>query len=172
MIEFINSINGKKILVKIRDKETAFVNNILKNYSIIKTEEKQYSLLYENRVYNCVLIHSNNNQYEIYLNNKNYLVECKTSLESIENNFSKSDSNSNNAVTFSPMHGLILKILKKDGDVVKKGETILILEAMKMENEIVSPLDGKLNLLGIKEGITVEKNSKLFEIFSLIFDKK
>jgi len=60
--------------------------------------------------------------------------------------------------------GLILQTCKKAGDVVKKGETIVMLEAMKMENEIIAPRDGKLLRLEVKTGDLVSKGQQLFEI--------
>ncbi len=64
----------------------------------------------------------------------------------------------------APMQGNIWKILKKVGDVVKAGETILILEAMKMENNIVAPKDGTIVSLLVKEGESVDSGSTLLEL--------
>jgi biotin carboxyl carrier protein len=57
------------------------------------------------------------------------------------------------------MPGLLLKLKKNIGDKVKAGEPLLILEAMKMENEIRSPIEGIVKNIMYKEGQTVEKNS-------------
>jgi len=62
------------------------------------------------------------------------------------------------------MPGLLLKILKKGGDKVKKGDAVLILEAMKMENEIRSPVDGTIKAILKKEGVSVEKGEKIIVI--------
>ena len=64
----------------------------------------------------------------------------------------------------APMQGNIWKIVKKVGDVVKAGETILILEAMKMENNIVAPKDGTIVSLLVKEGESVDSGSTLLEL--------
>ena len=64
----------------------------------------------------------------------------------------------------APMQGNIWKILKKVGDVVKVGDTILILEAMKMENNIVAPKDGTIVSLLVKEGESVDSGSTLLEL--------
>lgn len=64
----------------------------------------------------------------------------------------------------APMQGNIWKIVKKVGDVVKAGETILILEAMKMENNIVAPKDGTIVSLLVKEGDSVDSGSTLLEL--------
>ncbi len=55
----------------------------------------------------------------------------------------------------APMPGTILSINVKEGDNVKKGQILLILEAMKMENEIVSPRDGKIAKVVVSKGSSV-----------------
>ncbi|WP_313132172.1 biotin/lipoyl-containing protein [Anaerocolumna sp.] len=56
----------------------------------------------------------------------------------------------------SPMPGKILAIKASIGQVVKRGDVILILEAMKMENEIVAPSDGKVASINVTEGSMIE----------------
>lgn len=58
----------------------------------------------------------------------------------------------------APMPGTILDIKKNVGDTVKSGEPIIILEAMKMENDIVAPCDGKVTSITVKKGDSVETN--------------
>ena len=64
---------------------------------------------------------------------------------------SQSKTNSTGDVA-APMPGTVLKVKVALGDTVKKGQVLLILEAMKMENEIVSPADGKVTLLNVEAG--------------------
>lgn len=62
------------------------------------------------------------------------------------------------------MPGKVVKIFKKIGDQVTKGETVLILEAMKMENEIKSGADGVIKTVNIKEGQVLEAGFLMIEI--------
>jgi biotin carboxyl carrier protein len=62
------------------------------------------------------------------------------------------------------MPGKIVKIMKKEGDKVSKGETVLILEAMKMENEIKSGADGTVKSVNVKEGQALEAGFLMVEI--------
>ena len=64
----------------------------------------------------------------------------------------------------APMPGTILKVLKATGDAVKAGEVVLILEAMKMENEITAPVDGTIESLSLTEGSTVAGGDLLFDV--------
>ncbi|ANF21782.1 pyruvate/oxaloacetate carboxyltransferase [Thermococcus piezophilus] len=67
-------------------------------------------------------------------------------------------------VVTAPMPGKIIRILVKEGDEVKTGQGLLILEAMKMENEIPSPKDGVVKKILVKEGQTVDTGQALIEI--------
>jgi len=62
------------------------------------------------------------------------------------------------------MPGKVVKLYKKEGDPVIKGETVLILEAMKMENEIKSGADGVIKSVNIIEGQTLEAGFLMIEI--------
>ena len=62
------------------------------------------------------------------------------------------------------MPGKVVKILKKEGEKVAKGETVLILEAMKMENEIKSGADGVIKVININEGQALEAGFLMVEI--------
>lgn len=61
----------------------------------------------------------------------------------------------------APMPGKILSVKAKVGAAVKKGDVILILEAMKMENEVVAPADGTVASINVNEGASVEAGDTL-----------
>ena len=60
----------------------------------------------------------------------------------------------------SPFPGLIKNILVADGATVKKDQPVMVLEAMKMDNEITAPCDGKITINVVK-GANVETNAVL-----------
>jgi biotin carboxyl carrier protein len=64
----------------------------------------------------------------------------------------------------APMPGLILKIRKKAGETVEQGESLIILEAMKMENDLKAPASGIIKSILVSEGSAVEKGVVLFSI--------
>ena len=64
------------------------------------------------------------------------------------------------------MPGLILEILVTKSVIVKKGDPIIILEAMKMENILTSPKDGVIKNIEVKTQQTVEKNNVLIRFES------
>ena len=70
----------------------------------------------------------------------------------------------NTGVVTAPMPGTVIKVEKKAGDAVRAGELVLILEAMKMENEILAPLDGAISKINCETGGTVAGGDVLFEM--------
>ena len=64
----------------------------------------------------------------------------------------------------SPMPGSILKIHVAKGDIVKRGQSLLILEAMKMENDIKAPADGKVIDVKVNQGDCVTLGQTLIEV--------
>ena len=61
----------------------------------------------------------------------------------------------------SPLPGVILDIKVKEGDEVKKGQTVIILEAMKMENSINADKDGKVTAINVSKGESVLEGTDL-----------
>ena len=66
-----------------------------------------------------------------------------------------------NVAVSAPMPGKILAVKAKEGDSVKAGDVLLVLEAMKMENDIVAPQDGVVASINVRVGDSVESGAKL-----------
>jgi biotin carboxyl carrier protein len=64
----------------------------------------------------------------------------------------------------APMPGLVVAVHVEEGQVVKKGQVLLILESMKMQNELKSPRDGTIGRMRIKAGETVEQKQTLLSV--------
>ena len=64
----------------------------------------------------------------------------------------------------SPLPGVILEIKVKEGDTVKRGQTLMILEAMKMENDIKSDRDGKVTAINVSKGESILEGTDLIII--------
>jgi glutaconyl-CoA decarboxylase len=65
------------------------------------------------------------------------------------------------AAVRAPMPGRVVKILARPGDAVKAGSGVVVVEAMKMENEIRAPRDGTVKELRVSEGAAVEAGQEL-----------
>lgn len=64
----------------------------------------------------------------------------------------------------SPLPGLILEVLVREGDEVKAGQDLMVMEAMKMENKIQSPHDGVVRKIFVQQGANVAEGEKLIEV--------
>lgn len=64
----------------------------------------------------------------------------------------------------APMPGTILDVKVNQGDIVKKGQVLVILEAMKMENEIMAPRDGKITAVNTSKGSSVNVGDPLVSL--------
>jgi biotin carboxyl carrier protein len=166
MNEFIISINGSSKQVKIIDDNFVEVDNVRLNYSLTELNGSKFILRIENKFYESALWKKNDDVELIQINNTNIDLSIRTTLqEKAYQLLSASKSNSEQlTIIKSPMPGLVLKILKKAGDNITKGETVMILEAMKMENEIKSSNDGIISEILVSEGKPVEKYISLFSL--------
>ena len=75
----------------------------------------------------------------------------------------RTTTNATGTVT-APMPGTVLSLCKKEGEKVRTDDVVLVLEAMKMENEILAPADGTLIKVNCEEGKTVAGGEVLFEV--------
>jgi len=66
----------------------------------------------------------------------------------------------------APLPGVILKILVREGDIVKSGQDIIVMEAMKMENQIQANVSGTIKKIYVREGDTIQQEVPLIEIES------
>ena len=70
----------------------------------------------------------------------------------------------NPGIIFAEMQGTIMDTMTKQGKKVKKGDSLFVLEAMKMENVITAPIDGVIKKFNIEKGQPVKKGDLLIEI--------
>ena len=166
MNEFVVRLNNKTKDIIIIDESTAEIDGISVKYEFLKVDDKNFLLKINEKFYESAVLSNSNGEISLVVNGKSVIANIKSSLE--EKAFqllSQSNINENSATIIkSPMPGLVLKIKKQKGDWILKGETVLILEAMKMENEIKSPQEGILDEIFVKEGIAIEKNIALISI--------
>ncbi|MFU8792784.1 MAG: biotin/lipoyl-containing protein [Acholeplasmataceae bacterium] len=104
--------------------------------------------------------------YKIKVNGKLYEVEVESvdDIKSTPVPKKESPSNDTKLQILAPMQGNILKLNVGVGSEVKKGDVLFVLEAMKLENDILSPSDGYVSQVLIKEGEKVELNQLMLII--------
>lgn len=107
----------------------------------------------------------NGNKYEVEVEEVGFegsAAEPQKKVEETKNETAVSKKPSNGGITVkSPMPGTILDIKVKEGQSVKKGEVLFILEAMKMENEIMAAEDGVVVKIAVPKGAQVNTDDLL-----------
>jgi biotin carboxyl carrier protein len=101
----------------------------------------------------------------VIIDGQEYLVEIRNSLAQMidEMGFDKKVQRQLKEIK-APMPGLVLEIAVTEAQQMKKGEKLLILEAMKMENSILMPADGTIKKIVVKAGQPVEKGQVIIEL--------
>jgi biotin carboxyl carrier protein len=134
---------------------------------LLKLEKTKFHVINNHKSFNIQLEKSDfyNKEYAIKVNSKNYAVKISNELDLLikEMGFSVGNAKKANDIK-APMPGLILSVNVKEGQEVVEGETLLILEAMKMENAIGAPKDGIIKSVFVKSGGTVEKGELMIEM--------
>jgi glutaconyl-CoA/methylmalonyl-CoA decarboxylase subunit gamma len=104
--------------------------------------------------------------YKINVNGKSYEVEVESVEEKVSTQepIKKEPSNETTTNVLAPMQGKITLLNVKVGSVVKKGDVLMVLEAMKLENDILCPVDGYVRQLLIKENQKVDINQLMLVI--------
>lgn len=132
----------------------------------IKADEKLGTyILWKNRKYPVEIVRSRQNKYEILFNDISYTftVETPFSLQRMKVLSSKKGK-AEKEIVRAPMPGKIIDVLVREGSDVVRGEPVVILEAMKMQNEIQSPVNGKIIKVSAKANANVMKDDVLVEI--------
>ena len=115
-----------------------------------------------------------NGYYKVVIDEKDYLVKYSQTDEpeiingnsnpELQTNNNEPLSNETGMVVNAPLAGNIFRIEKNVGDIVSDDETIIVLEAMKMETTIKTPTSGKIKKIFIKNGDKVQSGDPLFEV--------
>lgn len=132
----------------------------------VKTDENQFHILHDNASVKANILDSdfNNKTYSVKVNNNTYVVEIKDALDQLIDDMGFSLNGSKQVDNIkAPMPGLILEINVEPGQEVKEDDSLLILEAMKMENVITSPREGIIKSIKVNQADTVDKNALLIE---------
>ena len=135
----------------------------------INHEKKEIILQKGSQKFQCKILKKNNKDqsFVIKINGNISTIRIVKSVEkTIEKLGINKKSQQNINILKAPMPGLILKLMVKVGDQIKKGEALIILEAMKMENILSSPVDGIIKEIKVKPQQTVEKNNVLINFES------
>jgi propionyl-CoA carboxylase alpha chain len=111
------------------------------------------------------IVEKNQNRYEVLVNGISYKFSIESPISYKRNQFlSKTQTVSKTENINAPMPGKIIDVLVEVNSMVTQGEAIVVLEAMKMQNEILSTVTGKVKSIRVKKDDIVMRDDILIEI--------
>lgn len=123
-------------------------------------------VIYKNKSYNIEVVSEDKSAKTsvIKVNGTLYTVEIEDQYDQLLKQLGMDNSQANKVSEIkAPMPGLVLNVIVAEGQEVNKGDSLLVLEAMKMENVIKSPTSGVIKKILIVKGDKVEKNEILIQ---------
>ena len=164
-MRYIATLDGKEYLIEIIDEHHVSINGCIREvdfesiggqplYSLIVDGKSHESFVYETEEGWQVLMRGR--QYKLSVQDERE----KRLLTAVGNGITELSEYRLKA----PMPGLVVSIPIREGDTVEKGQVLLILESMKMQNELISPKAGMVKHIRIKQGEKVEQKQTLLSV--------
>lgn len=139
----------------------------VQDLDVTPSAENSFHVLHHNKSFQAELLRSDfyERSYVIRIGGETFEVAIQSDLDALieKMGYELGSSRIMNSIK-APMPGIIIDILVEPGQQVKEGESLVILEAMKMENAILSPSNATIKHILVKKGDTVEKNKLLIEL--------
>jgi biotin carboxyl carrier protein len=155
-------VNNKNEHIVVLDNTTGgTIDGKAFEWDVNEVKSGSFHIIKDNRSYNVEVIKADKNEksFTISVNGNKYQLSVKDKYDELLKSLGFDNLNASKVNEIkAPMPGLVLDIRVNEGDAVKKGDPVLVLEAMKMENIIKSPTDGTVKKINVKKGQAVEKN--------------
>lgn len=157
----------KTFIVKTNGFSFSFTKDEIDKIDFVTLSPESFNIIKDHRCSNAKLIEANATakKIKIELEGETFDIEIKDELDQIldQMGFGKSSIKQVKEIK-APMPGLVLEIAVSDGQEVKEGDKLLILEAMKMENSIMIQTDAIIKKISVSAGQAVEKGQVLVEL--------
>lgn len=156
--------------VKVSDKEfevvfgndsklNGSVNGQSFDWDISQLGDNLFSIIKDNRSYNVEVLEPVDGKTRLKVNGNLYETETIDKFDELLKSLGMEKGGASKVNELkAPMPGLVLEVAVSAGDQVQKGDRMLVLEAMKMENVIKAPADATVASVEVEQGKTVEKN--------------
>lgn len=157
-------VNNTQFDIQFKTDDTIVVNEQEIELDIAQLSQKKQHVLYRNKSFTIeiVAVDKEKKNAQIKVNNTTYTVGVKDKFDLLLSQLGMADMATKKVKAIkAPMPGLVVDVLVETGNEVKEGDNLIILEAMKMENVIKSPVDGVIKAIEVAPTNTVEKNQLL-----------
>ncbi|MBI1289360.1 MAG: acetyl-CoA carboxylase biotin carboxyl carrier protein subunit [Flavobacteriales bacterium] len=154
-------VSDSEFLVEFEDEKKASgqLNGKPFGWDVSRISENVYHVIKDHRSYNVELLGKADGKQRIKVNGNLYEAETIDKFDALLKSLGMEKGGAGKVNELkAPMPGLVLQIDVKPGDALKKGDRVLVLEAMKMENVIKAPADVTVASVEVEKGKTVDKN--------------
>lgn len=165
---FVATIGRKVIKINAADDHQVFIEGRAYSCSFTKVQDDRYSLILNGKCFELIAstpkngAAADNRKIGISVNGVLFVVQVDDEKTyALKSLFSRTSDKSGDQIVRAPMPGMISRLEVSIGEEVIQGKGLLVLEAMKMENEIRSTVKGKVAKICVDKGKVVEKGESL-----------
>lgn len=133
-------------------------------FDVIEVKKGLFHIIKDNKSYNAEVLKTNKEEknFVIRVNGNKYTVQIKDKYDELLKELGIDNASSKKIKEMkAPMPGLVVDVRVKEGDTIKKGDALVVLQAMKMENILKCPADATVKKIHVKKDDTIEKNQIL-----------
>lgn len=150
-----------QVLEVLNEKEGMSIDGSPFNADMLEYREGKFHILHNNRSFTAEVLSHNpeDKTFEIKVNHSVFNIVVKDQYDELLKRMGI-DAAAGKKVNDikAPMPGMVLNVMVENGQPIKKGDAIVVLEAMKMENILKAPVDGVIKKIHVFKGDKVEKN--------------
>lgn len=158
-MKYVATVNGRSFSIEIKDDHTLTVDGQLYPVDFLNINREVCTLLIGGHSYEAYLQPGEGDQWQVLLRGTLYEVTVEDEREKrLRVATGGSGAHSGEFSLKAPMPGLVVAVLVTEGQAVKKGDNLVILESMKMQNELKSPRAGTVTRVNVSAGQSVEQN--------------
>ena len=161
-MKYVTIINNERYEIEIDNDGSVLVNGEMRDVDFLNLGGSLFSLITENKSFEAVI---DDDEGRIAVMMRGRLFEAQVLDERAMLLLQRRGGQpSGSGEINAPMPGLIVEVTVESGQTVQQGETLIILESMKMQNELKSPVDGVVGSIHVSADQAVNKNDLLVEI--------
>jgi biotin carboxyl carrier protein len=164
-MKYVTSFNGKEYSIEIIDDHHLSLDGQIMEVDFESVANQPvYSLIMGGRSYEAY-VYPDESDYQVLLQGRSYSIKVEDEREKrLRAAGGSLVSESSEYHLKSPMPGMVIALPISEGQAVTKGQVLVILESMKMQNELKSPRDGTLARIRVKPGDRVEQRQTLLSV--------
>lgn len=164
-MKYIATINGREFTIVVENEHHVVVNGQRLEVDMQRIEPSQLYSLLVNSVSHEMVVEESGHLFRVMLNGELFEVRVEDErMRRLSRAGHQLPSPVGEAHVKAPIPGLLTRVLVEPGQVVSAGQTLALLEAMKMENELRAPRDGVISRVAVQPGQRVEQGQLLITI--------